>query len=250
MFSPMRILLSPLAFALATAFYLFTFAGLPSRAAIFDAADILPENAGAVGGFGELLLSDPTSEGVEARSRFGLTNEWNVGLNLGVGSKSKKFRIGGEAVFNLLPDWDGQLGLSFLGSATYLRRFDTGGLQTRIGPMIHKRFAGWGGFPANIYVALPWYQEIRGSTFTSGTQLVAGSGFDVADAGRVYMVAEAGVKLAKTDSYVLLGVGWRLGELSFKRGDSSKGKQRNGSKVPNRGGGDGGDNYTDEDFQN
>jgi hypothetical protein len=218
-------------------------ASLPSQAAVFDAADILPQNAGAIGGFGELLISDPTSEGVEARARYGLSNDWNVGAHIGTGSKSRKFRLGAEAVFNLLPDWEGQLGLSFIGSATYLRRND-GGLQTRIGPMIHKRFTSFGDLPANIYLALPWYQEIRGSTFTSGTQLVIGSTFDVVPDGRFYAVAELGAKLAKTDSYVLLGVGTRLGNLSFTRNETGR-----PSKVPARGGGKKSDEYTDEDFE-
>lgn len=220
---------------------------LPAHAAIFDAADILPGNAGAVGGFGELLLSDPTSEGLEARARYGYSDDWNFGAHIGVGSKSKKFRIGSEAVFNLLPDWQGQLGLSFIGGASYLRRYDTGGLQTRIGPMVHKRFTSWGNLPANVYIALPWYQEIRGSVFTSGTQLVGGSAFDVAEAGRAYMLAELGVKLAKTDSYILIGAGWRLGELSFKPGDSTK---KNKTTAPGRGSTDDDSNYTDDDFKN
>jgi len=216
---------------------------LPTQAAVFDAADILPQNAGAIGAFGELLLSDPTSEGVEARARYGLTDAWNLGVNIGGGSKAKKFRMGGEAVFNLLPDWEGQLGLSFLGSATYLRRMDGGGMQFRIGPMVHKRFEGWGGLPANIYLAIPWYQEIRGSTFTSGTQLVVGSAFDIAEEGRFHMVTELGIKLAKTESYILVGVGTRLGDLAFNRGAASGAKK---SGVPRRGGED---EYTDEDFK-
>jgi hypothetical protein len=218
---------------------------LYSHAAIFDAADILPQNAGALGIFTELLLSDPTSEGVEARARYGLTDAWNVGLNIGGGSKGKKFRMGGETVFNVLPDWEGQLGLSGIASATYLRRLDGGGMQFRIGPMIHKRLTGWIGMPANIYLAIPWYQEIRGSTFTSGTQLVLGTNFDIADAGRFYAVAELGIKLAKTDSYILVGVGTRLGDLAFNRG-AANGKK---SGVPRSGKRNSDEEYTDEDFK-
>lgn len=236
MFSHMNKLISALALALLA---------LPAHAAVFDAADILPQNAGAIGAFTELLLSDPTSEGVEARARYGLSDAWNVGANIGGGSKGKKFRMGVETVFNALPDWEGQLGLSAIASATYLRRGD-GGMQFRIGPMVHKRFTGWTGLPANVYLAIPWYQEIRGSTFTSGTQLVIGSDFDIAEAGRFYAVAELGIKLAKTDSYILLGAGTRLGDLAFNRG-AAGGKK---SGVPNRGGGKRDDEYTDEDFKN
>lgn len=218
---------------------------LPAQAAIFDAADILPQNSGSIGGFGELILSDPTSEGVEARGRYGLSDAWNVGAIVGAGSKSKKFRFGGEGVFNLLPDWEGQVGLSFIATAIYLRRFDSGGLQSRLGVMVHKRVTAWNGYPANIYLALPWYQEVRGSTFSSGTQLALGTVFDVADANRYYAVAEVGIKLAKTDSYLALGFGARLGDLKFNRGGDAPKK----GKVPSRGKGSGDDELTDEDFQ-
>ncbi len=227
---------------------------LPAQAAVFDAADILPQNSGAVSGFTEIILSDPTSEGLEARGRYGLSDDWNLGLNLGAGSKNKKFRIGGEAVFNLLPDWEGQVGVSILANAVYLRRYDTGGLQTRIGPMVHKRVTAWNGYPANIYLAIPWYQEIRGSTFSSGTQLVLGTVFDIAQASRYYAGAEVGIKLAKTDSYILLGLGARLGDLKFNRGEESKKGNvpaRAGNRASKSGSNTGGtkDEYTDEDFE-
>lgn len=236
----MKTILSIAAFLLAT----------QAQAAIFDAADILPRNSGAVGGFGELLLSDPTSEGVEARGRYGLNDDWNVGVSLGGGSKSKKFRFGGEGVYNLLPDWDGQIGLSFIATAIYLRRMDGGGLQSRIGPMVHKRITAWSGYPANIYLALPWYQEVRGSTFSSGTQLVLGTVFDIAEGGRYYADAEVGIKLAKTDSYLVLGMGVRLGDLEFRRGDSGgNAAKKNGSLPRDVKKASGEDNYTDEDFK-
>jgi hypothetical protein len=220
---------------------------LPAHAAVFDAADILPERSAAISGFGELLLSDPSSEGVEGRARFGLSDAWNVAGIIGTGSKNKGFRLGGEAVYNLIPDWEGQLGISGLASATYINR-GTGGVQFRVGPMVHKRFtAGWNGLPAQVYLALPFYLEARSGNYTSASQLVLGSTFDVADANRFYVTGEGGIRLAKAESYVLLGFGIRLGEMRFDR------KQRATDPDPQhreRGDENGGEReYRDADFQ-
>lgn len=214
---------------------------IPSaHATVFDAADILPQNSGAVSAFGELLLSDPSSEGIEAHGRYGLTDDWNVGAILGTGTKEKNFRFGGEAVFNLLPDWQGQVGLSFLGKALYLRRYDKGGLQTQIGPMVHKRFSGWGGWPANVHAGFLWQFEARSGDVSSGSQVVLGSDFDIGEKSRYYMTTELGVKIARADSYILIGFGTRLGDLTFTPKNEKKGEGRKGSKEKN---------YTDEDFK-
>jgi hypothetical protein len=223
-------------FALSALIFLLPFT---SHAAIFDAADILQQNSGAVGVFGEILLSDPTSEGAEVRGRYGLSDDLNLAAILGVGSKGKQFRFGGEAVYNFIPDWDGQLGVSALASAVYLERFSSGGVQLRVGPMLHKKFEGFGLNPAIVYFGLPFYFEGRSGHYDTGAQVVLGGLFDIADAGRFYASGEGGVKLSKSDSYILAGVGVRFGELRFyKREKSSRGGSSGGEKE-----------YRDEDFK-
>ncbi len=217
----------------------------PALATIFDAADILPPNSGAISALGEILLTDPTSEGIEAHGRYGISDDWNVGAIIGTGTKDKNFRFGGQGVFSLLPDWEGQLGVSIIGTALYLRRYDGGGLQTQVGPMIHKRLTGWSGLPANLHAGLIWQVEARSGQFSSGSQLVFGSDFDVADHGRYYMSAELGIRLARTDSYVLLGIGTRLGDLAF----NPKKETRDSALPKNTKRGSGERNYTDEDFK-
>jgi hypothetical protein len=213
---------------------------LSSQAAIFDAADILQQNSGAVGVFGEILLSDPTSEGAEVRGRYGLSDDLNVAAILGVGSKGKQFRFGGEAVYNFIPDWDGQLGFSALASALYLERFSSGGVQLRVGPMLHKKFEGFGLNPAIVYFGLPFYFEGRSGHYDTGAQIVLGGLFDIADQGRFYASGEAGVKLSKSDSYILAGVGVRFGELRFYKREKGSHGGSSGSREKE---------YRDEDFK-
>lgn len=219
-----------------------------SHATVFDAADILPPNAGAVGAMGEIVLTDPTSEGAEVHARYGLTEDWNVGVILGTGDKDKNFRFGGQGIFNLLPDWEKQLGLSFLGKALYLRRYDTGGLQLQVGPILHKRITGWTSLPANVHAGFFWEPEVRSGSSSSGTQIEVGSNFDIAQQGKAYVDAELGIKLARTDSYVLVGIGWRLGDLEFKPAEKDDDGHSRGSTKPRARGSRDGD-FTDDDFK-
>lgn len=216
----------------------------PASAAIFDAPDMLKENAGAIGAFGEILLSDPTSEGAELRGRYGISEEWNVGAHLGVGSNGKKLRFGGEGIYNVLPDWEGQVGLSILGGASYIRRFTSGGVQFRVAPVMHKKFlTPWADLPATAYLGVPLVFEARSGNYTTGAQFVLGSLFDLSSASRFYVGGEAGIKIAKSESYILLGVGARLGELRFYKRDQTSGSGSAGGKAS------GGKEYTDADFR-
>lgn len=215
-----------------------------AQAAVFDSADFLGPQTAALSAQGELLLNDPTSEGVEGRGRFGLSDDLNLNATIGTGTKSKKFRLGGEAVFNFIPDGPGQFGFSGLGSATYQRREidgnSSGGIIFRVGPLVSKKIEGMNGTPTNIYAALPISFDARGGKYTTGTQLVAGSIFDLNSSSRYYAGFEGGVSLSKSESYILAGIGMRLGELKFEKKEKRKG---GGSHT------DDGDEYRDEDFK-
>ena len=212
---------------------------LSAQAAVFDAADFLPGRTATLGIFGELLLNDPTSEGVEARSRFGLSDDWNVGATIGTGTKNKKLRLGGETVYNFIPDYDGQFGISALASATYIKRA-TGALQLRVAPLFHKRINGMGGYPNVIYASLPLYLEGRSGNYTTGSQIVVGDIFDFTDNSHYYGNLEGRISLAKSESYILVGAGFRFGELKFQK------RERKGGEGGSRKGDD--KEYRDEDF--
>jgi hypothetical protein len=198
-------------------FAAFAFSPTLSHAAFFDVADILPQNSAAIGVLGEIGLSDPTSEGIEFRGRYGLTPDWNLGATVGFGTKNKQFRLAGEAVYNILPDYEGQVGFSVLGSLTFLNRYGRGGIQFRVGPMIHKRITAFNDLNATLYLGLPFYFEARSGSYTSASQIVFGSLWDINADQRVYVSTEAGIRLARADSYIMAGVGYRFGELRFNK---------------------------------
>jgi hypothetical protein len=69
---------------------------------------------------------------------------------------------------------------------------------------------------------------------------VLGGLFDIADQGRFYASGEAGVKLSKSDSYILAGVGVRFGELRFYKREKGSHGGSSGSREKE---------YSDEDFK-
>lgn len=212
-----------------------------THAAIFDAADFLRPSESTIGGFGEIVLSEPTSEGLEAHARHGLNPDWNLGAVFGTGGKNKRLRTGFESVYNLAPDYDGQLGISFLGSLIYLRRDVSGGLYTRVVPMIHKRVVAWNGLPGVLFVGMPLSFEIRSGNYTTTTALNFGGVMDVSSHSEYYMVAEAGIKLARGESMIAVGVGYRFGEVELP---SSNTKKKEDSREKNKE-----EEYRSEDFQ-
>lgn len=188
-----------------------------AHAAIFDAGDFLPAEAVTLGAFGEIILNNPAGEGAEARARYGLSDDMNVGAFLGTGSKNRRFRFGAEGVYNFIPDWEGQLGISALATAMYLKRETSSGVQLRVAPLLHKKVEALNGNPATLFLSLPYYLEARSGSLTSASQLVLGAVFDVNREGRWYLASEAGLKLSRSESYVLLGGGYRFGELKLRR---------------------------------
>ncbi len=212
-----------------------------THAAVFDAADYLAPGNQALGVFGEALLSDPSSQGVEARYRMGISDDLNAAGIIGTGSDNRQFRLGAEAVYNLLPDVDHQFGLSGLGSALILKRQSYTAFQLRVGPMVNKTLTGFEMFPANIYVAIPFYFEFHGSTITTGSQLVLGTAWDLSDRKDWYAVTEGGVQLANSESYILLGFGIRFG-ASSTRTSHKRYNQTKDSTEDDR-------EYKSEDFQ-
>lgn len=188
----------------------------------------MPPKSTSIGGFGEFILNDPTSEGVEAHVRYGFSDELNAAGIVGTGSTNKGFRLGGELVYNFFPDADGQFGVSAIGSMVYLKRLGNGGVQSRLAPMIHKKL-GVGGYETTLYLAVPFYFEARSGTSTSGSQVAFGSLFDISRGSRTYLATELGLNINKSESYLLLGIGFRYGELKW--GDSDLFQKREPRKA-------------------
>ena len=192
-------------------FSLLALTSLSAHAAIFDAADYLEPNHHAVGIFGEALLSNPTSSGMEGRFRAGISDGFNATGLIGFGSGNRGFRLGGEASYNLIPDTHNAVGVTGLAGIQYLHRLGYGSVQTKLAPLVNLKIDGLEGNPASIYFGLPLYFEIHQSTVTTSSQLAVGGNFDLSHHKDWYMITEGGISMSKSESYILLGFGLRFG---------------------------------------
>ncbi|NUM89023.1 MAG: hypothetical protein HUU37_07455, partial [Bdellovibrionales bacterium] len=146
----------PLTLLFAAAAALLLTPGIAAHAALFDAADFSQSTGGAASVFGDIVLNDPTGEGLETRYKWYATEEWNLTGIVGWGSHSRRFRAAARGNYNLLPDTGNQPGISITGQAGYLKRFGHAGVHFSAAPMIHKTFDGINRRPMNLYLGFPW----------------------------------------------------------------------------------------------
>jgi len=199
-----------------------------TRAAIFDAADILRPGSNSIGILTEAVLSNPSSEGIELRAKQGINEMVNLQAILGTGSDNRKFRFGGQSTITFFPDADGQPGISLLAGALYLRRATYSALQISSGPMIHEIVSGPHGYPITLYLAMPWSIELHSGNYNTSLQLAFGANYELTEKRNWFANTEAGIALNRSESYVALGIGMRLGQATFlNTKKSSKNKESN-----------------------
>lgn len=197
-------------YLLLSVYFCLALAVLPpqSRASsLFDAAEIADPGDLSFGLNTEVLLSNPTSEGVEIRAKYGLTSILTTQAIVGLGSGHRKFRVGVQNVFNVFPDTQGQIGVSAILSGLYLRRSNRGVAVVTAGPMIHERVEG-AAIPLNFYFAWPFEIELDSGRYFTGSQLVFGA---VGGFGHWFAATDIGLGLAGRESYFALGGGYSFG---------------------------------------
>lgn len=186
--------------------FLFFISVNSSASSLFDAPEIVDPGDLTIGLNGEILLSNPSSEGVELRVKYGVTSILNSEAIVGLGSNHRKFRVGVQNVFSVFPDTDGQLGVSAILSGLYLRRADRGVAVVTAGPMIHERISGT--IPLNFYFAWPFEIELDSGRYFTGSQLVFGA---VGGLGQWFLSTDVGLGLARRESYFAVGGGYNFG---------------------------------------
>lgn len=173
-----------------------------AEATLFDPANVLEPGKFSVGVVGELLLSNPTSEGAEARVKYGVSSNFSSQAIIGLGSGSRKFRLGVHNTLSIFPDAEGQLGVALLLGGLYLNRERSKVFIAHAGPMIHESFdTAW---PIDGFFAIPFIIELDSGRYTTGAQLVAGI---QAKPGVFFITGELGLGMGRMESYVATGVG-------------------------------------------
>lgn len=182
-----------------------------AEAALFDAAEYLQPGKFSLGINGDLLLNNPTGEAAEARLKTGINEMVNIQGVVGAGSRNRKFRAGAISNVNFFADSPGSLGITLLVGVGYVKRAAYSGLQILTGPLVHHTFKGWDNKPLNIFLGIPFTMELHGGSYTTGSQLAFGALWDMGNSGTWFLHSEAALSLRRSESYVSLGAGMRLG---------------------------------------
>lgn len=208
--------------------YLIGSVGMPSlaEAIVVDSADVLEGGDFSIGLDTEVLLSNPSSEGLEVRAKYGVSDNLNSQAIFGIGSDYRRMRFGVNNVLSIYPDAEGQLGVSALLGGLYLRRYSHTVFVAHAGPMIHKRFTEWA-VPFNAFLAWPFAIELDSGRYFTGSQLVAGS---ILEFDRLLVPLELGIGLGHMETYVAAGVTFRFGDRS--RGNERKSSTRAEEEKP------------------
>src|SRR5690606_22997870 len=109
-------------------------------------------------------LSDGAGLAANLKFAYGLGTLTNATAIIGTGSEPRKFRVGGNLVFDFIPDVENQPGIGVATQGIYYRRTaDHGELVLEVIPYIHKAFRMNGGNEVEPFVAFPF-----GGAFASG----------------------------------------------------------------------------------
>ncbi|MDR3608322.1 MAG: hypothetical protein P4M08_13205 [Oligoflexia bacterium] len=175
----------------------------PAFATVFNIPEFVPEGKSAFGLEPVLTLSDGAGIGVNARYTQGLSDLIDASLILGTGSGPRRFRVGGNLVFDFVPDVQNQPGIGIAVQPIYYRLPNAGMLEVTGIPYIHKAF-NTGGATVDPFVAFPIGFDFSDGNYNVTSTLALGANFKETE--HVTYTLEVGVEMNHSESYISGGV--------------------------------------------
>ncbi len=155
---------------------------------------------------GDIIFNGGGGFEISPHFRFGLDEQlWDVDTYFGVGKID--FVIGAMAKFNLLPDIEGQAGLSFLGGIGYMRDETVSNAVISLGVLVSKEFQADFG-TVTPYSALMPELYIRAKNSSVPTSLVLGSRWSLDTIKSWNFYSELSFSFYKSNFYLALGAGY------------------------------------------
>ncbi len=122
-----------------------------AHAGAFWLTDFVLPDSWALGIEPELILDEDSGLGIQAHFKKGFTDLVNGSVFVGTGDSKRRFRTGGELVFDLFPENESQPGIGFAAHGAYIRRLHPdlvsraagqrqGVLELTVIPYVHKSF--------------------------------------------------------------------------------------------------------------
>jgi hypothetical protein len=155
---------------------------------------------------GDIIFNGGGGFEISPHFRMGLDEHlWDVDAYFGVGKID--FVIGGTAKFNLLPDIEGQVGLSFLGGLAYMRDQTVSNALISLGVLVSKEFQADFG-TVTPYAALMPEIYLRSNNTSLPTSLALGSRWALDSVKNWNFYSELSFSFYRSNFYLALGAGY------------------------------------------
>jgi hypothetical protein len=193
--------------ALTAGTLLLTGGGSAAQAGVFNTPEFVPQGKVGLGLEPVFTLSDGAGVGINARYTQGLTDFLDANAILGTGTGPRRFRVGGNLVFDFVPDMENQPGMGIAAQAIYYRQPNNGLLELTGIPYLHKSFSGGEmGGTIDPFLAVP-----IGFNFSDGTYNVTWTlafGAMLKRNEHLGYVAEVGIGLNNAETYLSGGIAY------------------------------------------
>ncbi|PIU00920.1 MAG: hypothetical protein COT74_03190 [Bdellovibrionales bacterium CG10_big_fil_rev_8_21_14_0_10_45_34] len=181
---------------LVTSFFSVTSLGYFST---MDTGEVLPSNNYRIQLEPQLITTAPSGLNLNARFDAGVNESSNVRAILGFGRTD--FHWGLMYKWVPIPDYEGQPALGIMGGFEWARDDDKSVLTARIHPIISKEFGTDIG-KLTPYASVPIGLSGGDGSSKTPIQLALGTGWKPTDLNKVSFLAEAGLELNDSFSYV------------------------------------------------
>jgi hypothetical protein len=175
-----------------------------SHAGVFNIPHFITPDEFAIGFEPELSLGDEAGLGFNIKYTHGLGDLVNAQAIIGTSGGSRKFRAGGNLVFDFFPDIEGQPGIGIALQSVYYRlkesSQDKGQLELTAIPYIHKAFVLPQGSEVEPFFSLPIGAGFSSGRYRAISTVTVGALFKNNE--HIRYTLELGVAVNNTDSYV------------------------------------------------
>ena len=178
-----------------------------ARAGTFNLPNFIAPGTNAFGLEPEVTFTHESGFATNLRLQTGVDALSNAHFVVGTGGGQRNFRAGGAYTFDFFPDLNQQPGIGIAVQAMYYRYSGNfGQLEPQAIPYIHKAFDDGHGTIVEPFLSVPVGFEFRSDTYSFISTLAFGARIYPDKKGPLSFIAELGLSLDNTESYLSGGV--------------------------------------------
>lgn len=176
-----------------------------ARAGLFTTSHFVLPGEFSIGFEPELTLTHGSGMGANLRYTQGVNELLNITGLIGTSAGPRKFRAGGNLVFDFFPDIEGQPGIGIAAQGIYYRLADAGLFEVTGIPYIHKVVKS-GNEEIEPFAGLPLGMNFSEGRYQATSSVVLGAMFKGSEHIRYSL--EFGIAINNSESYFSGGIAY------------------------------------------